>query len=149
MELNQGSIFAVDGSVSCSPTLSIRVSMFGIWYLFLCIAVLRILESSANLILLSFFTVMTIGDIKNLSEHDFSFSICPICCNLFNSEETSSCRWTGIRRPFWWRTVYSSLKVERATWDFDCPFLVTKSGNFSATACCSAENTGEILLQEY
>ena len=58
-------------------------------------------EFSASLIVWSFSTVTTIGDIKYLSGQLVSFIMCFSANNFLSSLLTLSCRLKGMRLPFW------------------------------------------------
>ena len=60
----------------------------------------KILESRASLTVLSLFTVITIGDIKILSEQLFNFIMRFSSSNFLSSILTSGCKLIGTRRPF-------------------------------------------------
>ena len=78
----------------------VRLSIFGIWYLFLRSCLLSSLDSNANFTLPSFFTVITIGETKCLSQHFCSFIIWLSVINRCISLSTLSCRLIGTRCPF-------------------------------------------------
>ena len=80
--------------------------------------VLIFLESRASLTVWSFFTVITIGLINCLSEHLSSLMMCFWSINLFNSV---SCRYIGIRLPFFCIGSNSLLNCVLITWCFDFP----------------------------
>ena len=84
-------------SLMCCKTESIRLSMFGIWYLFLWIALFKVFESRANLTDLSFLTVITIVEIKFLSKHSCKFSICSWPESFFSSSDTLCNKFIGTR----------------------------------------------------
>ena len=70
-----------------------------VWHLilFLWIALFRTLESRASFTDWSFLTVITMGEIKFLSEHSCNFSICPCSESFFNSSDTLSNKFIGTR----------------------------------------------------
>ena len=82
--------------------LLISSCMFGIWYLFLNMSLLKSFESNANLILPSFFLVITIGLIKQSSSHLLNFTICPSFSILYNSFLTLSSKCRGTLLPLVW-----------------------------------------------
>ena len=88
------------GLFVCFDVDSINFSLLTILYLFLCIDLLKTLDSNANFIDLSFFTVITIGDMKNSSEQLDSFSKCPSFCRRSNSTLNLGWKLIGTRRPF-------------------------------------------------
>ena len=98
---------------------SISVSIFGIWYLFLCIDLLRTLESNANFIVWSRLTVITRGEINYWSEQLFSFFMCPSSRSFLISQFTRSCRLMGTLLPFWcfgWKFLWN---LDLTIWIFD------------------------------
>ena len=87
-----------DSEIDCA-ILSIRQSIFCIWYLFLWIALFMTLESMASFFVLSLLTVITIGEIKFLSLHLSSMIMLPFFCNFLSSSSTCDCRWIGFLSP--------------------------------------------------
>ena len=84
----------------CCDIESIKQSKFGIWYLFLCTALLIKFESNANFIDLSLLTVITTGE-KNWSLHWSNFSMYCSLINLSISFATSSGKFIGNIFPLW------------------------------------------------
>ena len=115
--------------VICCDIVSINMSILGIWYLFLCMALFSTLESNAGFIDWSFFTVITIGEMKSSSEQLDIFSIWPSVCNLSNSADTLGWRFIGTRRPFWCFAVNFWWNFDSATCVLDKPIQETKWGN--------------------
>ena len=103
--------------------------MLGIWYLFLCIALLIFLESNSSLTVWTFLTVITIGLMICLSEHLSSLMICFWSINLFNYVSTLSCRCIGIRLPFCCIGSNSSLNCVLIKWFliFLCVRIITEN----------------------
>ena len=82
-------------TISSLPSFSIKLSRFGIWYLFSNIAFLSDLASNAVLTLRSFLTLMTTGWI-NLSSVILSTRlICPAVRKFFISTSTAICSCSG------------------------------------------------------
>ena len=120
-------------------TPSINSSIFGIWYLFLCTCLFNSLDSSANFMLPSFFTVMTIGETKYLSEHSCHFEIYPSFISRWISLSTFSCRLIGTLRPFCC-IGFKFSKNSALTFAFRIfPILVNKFGyNLQKYVCNSS-----------
>ena len=78
----------------------IKSSMFGIFGRRLMQLSFNFRESNAIFTVLSFFTVITAGEIKVFSGTSSSFSMCPDFINFLISFSTASCRWSGIGRAF-------------------------------------------------
>ena len=86
-------------AVSCASSVfnfcwivSIKLSIFGKWYLFLWIDLFNIFKSKASLTVLSLFTVITMGEIKFLSEQLFNFMMCSSASIFLSSALTSGCK---------------------------------------------------------
>ena len=79
--------------------VSISWSMVCIWYLFLWIASFSVFESSAILMDLSCFTVITTGLMKYSYKHLSNFINCLSFISFFSSLSTLSIRWSGTFLP--------------------------------------------------
>ena len=108
-----------------------------IWHLFFSIASLRSLESSAGLMDLSCFTVMTTGLLKTLSEHLSSLIICFVSYRWRISLSTLSVNCRATLRPLCWYGCISCFSVDFAIWFFDLPNWVHKWGYFFIVLSCT------------
>ena len=136
-------VFCGARALICWDIDSISVSMFGIWYLFLWMALFNTFEFSASFIVWSFFTVTTMGDMKYLSGQLESFMMCFSASNFLSSVLTLSWRLIGIRLPFWslgWKSLWNS---DFATRIFHLPIRDIKPGK--VLAICSL-NSGDAML---
>ena len=95
--------------------------MFGIWYLFLWIDLFKILESRANLTVLSLFSVITVGDMKFLSEQLFNFMMCFSSISFLSSSLTKGWRLIGTLRLFWFVGVKFLWNVDLTECFIDLP----------------------------
>ena len=93
------------------------------------------LESLASFIVLSLFTVITIGDMKFLSLHFSSFILLPFSSNFLSSCSTWFCKCIGTLRPRWWIGVNLVLNLDFTVWFTDCPIRFIKPGNCLAITC--------------
>ena len=108
--------------------VSINLSIFGTWYLFLWIDLFKILESKASLTVLSLFTKITIGEMKFLSEQLFNFMMCSSLCNFLSSSLTSGCKLMGTLHPFWCVGVKCLWNVDLTECFKDLPILLIRPG---------------------
>ena len=125
-------VFCDSGALNCWEMDSISVSIFGIWYFFLWMALFNTFDSSASFTVWSFFTVTTIGDIKYLSGQLESFIICFSSNNFLNSLLVFSFKLIVIRLPFWCLGGKSLWNLDFATWFLDLPMRDISSGKVFA-----------------
>ena len=109
---------------------SISVSIFSIYYLFLCMAFLRVLESKANFIVWSLLTVITIGEIKFWSEQLLSYSMCPSSRSFLISLLSRTCKIMGTLLPFWCLGWKIFLKIRFNNMNFRSANAWDKLGNW-------------------
>ena len=92
--------FSPSFAVIVSASVFSKSSKFGIWYLSFFMFPFISLASSAIFIVLSRFTVITVGCIKTSSFISLTFSMCPLFSNFSNSFSTEFWSCKGMRRPF-------------------------------------------------
>ena len=104
---------------------------FGIWYLFMYSCLFIGFASNANLIESSFFTVITIGAIKQSLVHLSRFVIWPSDNNFSSSSCPFSWIWMVILLPFSCIGHSGYLNFVLTMWFFDSPWRSNRDGNFS------------------
>ena len=93
---------------------------------FLWIESFKIFEFKASLTVLSLFTVITIGEMKFLSEQLFNFMMCFSSSNFLSSALTSGCKLIGARRTFLCVGVNCLWNVDLTECHKDLPILVMR-----------------------
>ena len=94
---------------------------FGIWYLLRNICLFNNFEFSANLIDPSLLAVITIGEMKQSSEHLDSFSMCPSLSSWSIHNLILGRRWIGMLFPFrlyWFVKISIDYKILWSTGSF-------------------------------